>query len=162
MDVALSSAAMEPKHADADYTERLMQLPNLGAYYELPKVQLLAVTRGVIGLSKDSFSFWCPQSLFKYQPQFDDVFALIVAGAPNVRLVFINYQAVEATTILVERLSHCFAKVGLAMQEFCIFLPRLSQAEFAATAGACDAMLDSTEWSGFNSRLESLAHDLLL
>jgi protein O-GlcNAc transferase len=46
------------------------------------------------------------------------------------------------------------------MQESCIFLPRLSQAEFAATAGACDAMLDSIEWSGFNSSLESLAHDL--
>ena len=42
----------------------------------------------------------------------------------------------------------------------CVFLPRLKSQEFVAAIGACDAVLDSIGWSGCNSVLESLVHDL--
>lgn len=161
IDVVLSSALMEPEGAQADYTERLISLPNLGVYYEPLPVPDLAPTREALGLAPDNFVFWCPQSLFKYQPRFDDVYARIASAAPRARFVFITYQTgAAATAIVTERLEQSFAKAGLAMQDHCIFLPRLSQAEFIAAAGLCDAMLDSIEWSGFNSSLESLTHTL--
>jgi predicted O-linked N-acetylglucosamine transferase (SPINDLY family) len=41
-----------------------------------------------------------------------------------------------------------------------VFLPRLGQGAFIAATGQCDIFLDSINWSGGNTTLESLAHDL--
>ena len=41
-----------------------------------------------------------------------------------------------------------------------MFLDRLSQSKFVAAAGLADVFLDSIGWSGCNSALESLTHDL--
>ncbi len=41
-----------------------------------------------------------------------------------------------------------------------MFLARLNQSKFIATIGLCDVFLDSLEWSGCNSALESLPHNL--
>jgi predicted O-linked N-acetylglucosamine transferase (SPINDLY family) len=41
-----------------------------------------------------------------------------------------------------------------------VVLPRLDSERFIAAMGACDVMLDSIGWSGCNSTLESLVHDL--
>lgn len=163
MDFALSSALMEPKHADMHYTETLRRLPNLAVYYEPFDAPPVAVTRETVGLPEDSFVYWCPQSIFKYQPRFNSVFPTIAARVPTARFVFIGYHTGNAVTaIFGERLERAFANHGLLMGDFCLFLPRLSPAEFSATAALCDAMLDSIGWSGFNSSLETLAHDLPL
>ena len=45
-------------------------------------------------------------------------------------------------------------------EHHCVFLDKLSQGKFVATAGLADVFLDSIGWSGCNSLLESLAHDL--
>src|SRR5262249_21189856 len=50
--------------------------------------------------------------------------------------------------------------LGLNADDYCVILPRLGPNEFVAAAGLCDVMLDSIGWSGFNSTMESLAHDL--
>ncbi len=163
IDVALSSALMEPPDADTDYLERLLRLPNLGAYYEPLETPAVEMARDGVGLSDDDFVFWCPQSLFKYQPRFDNVFARIAAGAPSARFLFIDYRTGRAATApFIDRLETSFKLAGLDMRAHCRFAPRLSQAEFVAMAALGDAVLDSIEWSGFNSTLESLAHDLPL
>jgi predicted O-linked N-acetylglucosamine transferase (SPINDLY family) len=41
-----------------------------------------------------------------------------------------------------------------------VILPRLDGSRFVAAIGQCDVVLDSIGWSGCNSTLESLAHDL--
>jgi predicted O-linked N-acetylglucosamine transferase (SPINDLY family) len=46
------------------------------------------------------------------------------------------------------------------MDDHCVFLPRLDEPGFVAAAGQCDVFLDSIGWSGCNSTLESLLHDL--
>ncbi len=41
-----------------------------------------------------------------------------------------------------------------------MILPRLDGSRFVAAIGTCDIVLDSIGWSGCNSTLESLAHNL--
>jgi protein O-GlcNAc transferase len=41
-----------------------------------------------------------------------------------------------------------------------VFLPRLAPDRFVAAIGQCDVVLDSIGWSGCNSILESLVHNL--
>jgi len=48
----------------------------------------------------------------------------------------------------------------LRAADHCVFLPRLAPDRFLAAIGQCDVVLDSIGWSGCNSILESLAHNL--
>src|SRR6185437_8430797 len=66
----------------------------------------------------------------------------------------------HATAVFRARLARAFAAHGLDAARHCVFLPRLTEPRFRATLGRCDAILDSGGWSGFNSTLESLAHNL--
>ncbi|HLG83312.1 MAG TPA: tetratricopeptide repeat protein [Bradyrhizobium sp.] len=161
MDYFLSSDLMEPADADAHYSERLLRLPNLSIYYEPADKPVAALDRTQLGLREDAVVYWCCQSLPKYLPQFDEVFARIAAAVPGCQFTFIAFAAGEAVTRrFQERLQRAFAAAGRKASEHCVFLPRLSPDHFAAAMGQCDIVLDSIGWSGCNSILESLVHDL--
>lgn len=161
MDYFLSSDLMEPAEADAHYSERLVRLPNLSIYYEPVAKPAAALDRAQLGLREEAVVYWCCQSLPKYLPQFDEVFPRIVAAVPGCQFTFIEFAAGEAVTQAFKvRLDRAFATVGLSANDHCVFLPRLSPDRFAAAIAQCDVVLDSIGWSGCNSILESLAHDL--
>jgi predicted O-linked N-acetylglucosamine transferase (SPINDLY family) len=120
----------------------------------------VAVTRAEFGLREDATAFWSAQSLYKYLPQYDYVFAEIARRAGNCQFVFLRHSGgPRITELTVERLERAFAAAGLKAADHCVFLPRLSQAKFIAAAGLCDMFLDSLGWSGCNSAIESLEHD---
>ena len=161
LDYFLSSDLMEPSDAAEHYTERLVRLPNLSIYYEPVATEPVALTRQELGLRADAPTFWCGQSLFKYLPQFDDVFPRIAKLAPDSQFAFLHHHNVpRVTKIFQTRLERAFAAHGLKASDHCVFLRRLSQSEFVAAMGLCDVFLDSIDGSGCNSALESLPHDL--
>ena len=161
IDYYLSSDLMEPPDAQDHYTERLVRLPNLSIYYEPPDPQPVALDRAELGLRADATVFWCGQSLFKYLPQFDDVFARIAREAGDCQFAFIRYgQGTYLDELFFRRLERAFAGVGLKAADYCVFLPRLSQHRFSAAIGQCDIVLDSIGWQGFNSTSEGLHHNL--
>jgi predicted O-linked N-acetylglucosamine transferase (SPINDLY family) len=161
LDYYLSSDAMEPPGADAHYTERLVRLPNLSIYYEPVPHDPVVVTRAELGLRPDAAAFWCGQSLYKYLPQHDYVFAEIAKRAPNSQFVFLRFDGGPPVNALFnERLERAFAAAGLKAADHCVFLKRLTQSKFIAAIGQCDMFLDSIGWSGCNSALESLPHHL--
>ncbi|WP_024507210.1 tetratricopeptide repeat protein [Bradyrhizobium sp. ARR65] len=161
MDYFISSDLMEPADAADHYSERLVRLPNLSIYYEPADIALLEVDRAQLGLRPDAVVYWCCQSLPKYLPQFDAVFARIAREVSGCQFTFIESGAGEAVTQMFrQRLDKAFAALGLSASDHCVFLPRLAPERFAAAIGQCDAVLDSIGWSGCNSILESLAHDL--
>ena len=161
LDYFLSSDLMEPPDATEHYTERLVRLPNLSVYYEPVATEAVALTRQELGLRADAPTFWCGQSLYKYLPQFDDVYPRIAIQAPNSQFVFLRHHSIpRVTEIFQARLERAFAAHGLTASNHCVFLDRLGQSEFVAAMGLCDVFLDSIDWSGCNSALESLPHDL--
>lgn len=161
LDYYLSSDLMEPPDADAHYTEKLVRLPNLSVYYEPVATKPVTLSRQDIGVRDDAAAFWSGQSLFKYLPEFDDVFARIAKQAPRSQFVFIRHRSSpNVTEVFQARLDRAFAAHGLAWRDHCVFLDALGQSEFVAAQGLCDVFLDSVGWSGCNSTLESLAHDL--
>jgi predicted O-linked N-acetylglucosamine transferase (SPINDLY family) len=161
LDYFLSSDLMEPPGAEAHYTEKLVRLPNLSIYYEPAGASPEAIGRAELGLRDDAAVFWCGQSLFKYLPQYDAVFARIARAAPHSQFAFVRHGGGPPVNDLFRaRLDRAFAAEGLKAEDHCVFLPRLSQSRFAAAMGLCDVFLDSIGWSGCNSALESLPHDL--
>ena len=161
MDYFISSELMEPADADADYSEKLVRLPNLSIYYEPTDKPAVALDRAQLGLREQAVVYWCCQSLPKYLPQFDEVFPRIAAAVPDCQFTFIAFAGGEAVTRrFQQRLDRAFEAAGLKASEHCVVLPRLSPDRFAAAIGQCDIVLDSIGWSGCNSILESLLHDL--
>jgi protein O-GlcNAc transferase len=161
LDYFLSSDLMEPPDAQVFYTEKLVRLPNLSIYYDPVDVERVPVTREELGLRPEATIYWSAQSLFKYLPQYDDVFVRIARAAGDCQFVFLrHFGAPRITQTIRERLDRAFEAAGLRADDYCVFLNRLSQGKFVAAAGLCDVFLDSIGWSGCNSALESLPHNL--
>jgi predicted O-linked N-acetylglucosamine transferase (SPINDLY family) len=160
MDYFLTSARMEPPDGAAHYTEKLVRLPNLSVHYDPPDLRPSATDRATLGLRPGATVYWCSQSLPKYLPQYDDVFARIAREAGDCQFVFIAFGGGgHVTEMFRARLDRAFAAAGLAAADHCVILPRLDPDQFVAAVGQCDVVLDSIGWSGCNSTLESLAHD---
>jgi protein O-GlcNAc transferase len=161
LDYYLSSDLMEPPEAHAHYTERLVRLPNLSVYYEPLKPPPTGATRHDFGMREGATVYWCGQSTFKFLPQYDGVFARIAREAGDCQFAFLeNPGAKQITELFRDRLKRAFAAEGLDAERYCLFLRRLDMREFVAVTGLCDVFLDSIGWSGCNTTLESLVHDL--
>jgi predicted O-linked N-acetylglucosamine transferase (SPINDLY family) len=121
----------------------------------------VTVTREELGIRPGALAFWCGQAVFKYLPDFDDVFPRIAQGAGDCQFVFIGHPlGAEANEVLRARLERAFSACGLSFETHCVIVPPLDTDRFVAAIGQCDVVLDSIGWSGFNSTLESLAHGL--
>ena len=161
LDYILSNELMEPADGQDHYTEQLIRLPNLSVYYEPIDTNPVSLTRAEFGLRPTSTVFWSGQSLFKYLPQFDQVFARIAKEVGDCQFAFIQYpKGKQVTELFKQRLQRAFAALGLRADDYCVFLPRLDLHKFVAVIGLCDIILDSIGWSGANTTLESLAHGL--
>jgi tetratricopeptide (TPR) repeat protein len=161
LDYYLSSELMEPPDAQDHYTERLVRLPNLSIYCEPLDPQPSALSRSDLGLRSTATIYWCGQSLYKYLPQLDEVFPRIAQEAGDCQFAFLQYwQGTHLNELFFKRLERAFADFGLRAADYCVLLPRLEPSRFVAAIGLCDVVLDSIGWSGCNSTLEGLHHDL--
>lgn len=160
IDYYLSSDLMEPEDARQHYSEKLIRLPNLGIYYQPIPIQPQAISKQDLGIQDDEIMFWCCQSLFKYLPQHDDVFPRIARELGNAKFVFIKLTSEFANKIFSQRLAGTFAKFNLDYQDYCVFLPRLNSNAFAGVTAIADIFLDNIGWSGCNTTLESIPHNL--
>jgi predicted O-linked N-acetylglucosamine transferase (SPINDLY family) len=165
IDYFLTGALLEPPDAEQLYTERLTRLPNLSIYYEPQPASDQPTERDEFaqqnGLRATGKRFWCGQSLFKYLPQYDEVFPRIAKEVGDCQFVFIRHQGPERITdLFFERLERAFTAHGLAARDYCTMLPRLTFSGFFTAIGCCHIILDSIGWSGCTSTLEALPHDL--
>jgi predicted O-linked N-acetylglucosamine transferase (SPINDLY family) len=161
LDYFLSSDLMEPADGEQHYTERLVKLPNLSIYYEPLNIVPVGIDRAALRLRSTAVVYWCGQALFKYLPQHDAIYPSIAQEVSDCQFAFIvNHKAPRITDLFRERLETAFSAFGLEWHNHCVFLPRLGEHAFIAVFGLCDVFLDSIGWSGCNTTLESLAHNL--
>jgi protein O-GlcNAc transferase len=161
IDYFISSDLMEPFDAADHYSEQLIRLPNLSIYYEPPDVPPVAIDRAQLGLRENAVVYWCCQSLPKYLPQFDEIFVRIAAEVPGSQFTFIEFAGGSGVTEMFRaRLTRAFKAAGLDAADHCVFLPRLAPDRFVAAIGQCDVVLDGIGWSGCNSILEGLVHNV--
>ena len=83
IDYFLSSDLMEPPDADAHYTEHRVRLPNLSINYSALPDRGDTLEREQLGLRPDATIYLCCQSLFKYLPQYDEVFTTHRSGGAD-------------------------------------------------------------------------------
>jgi protein O-GlcNAc transferase len=137
-----------------------VRLPNLGIHYQPSADTYAKIARSELGFAEADVLYWCCQSLYKYRPKYDWIFAKIAAAVPNARFLFIRHSSDFVTGIFRERLDKVFAAEGLNAEPHCAFFNHLSFEQFMAHSAACDLFLDSPGWSGCNSALEGIATNL--
>lgn len=160
IDYFLSSDLMEPPDADAHYTEKLVRLPNLSIYYSPLDVTATETGRDTFGLRPASILYLCCQSLFKYLPEYDEIYPRIAQQVGNCQFIFISHKSSWITEQFRSRIYKAFNRYNLTADNYVIFLPRLSQEHFQALNKMADIYLDSMDWSGCNTTLEAIACNL--
>ncbi|MBW4639531.1 MAG: tetratricopeptide repeat protein [Gloeocapsa sp. UFS-A4-WI-NPMV-4B04] len=160
IDYFLSSALMEPENAQAHYSEKLVRLPNIGVCYVKPITLEPKKTRSEFGLRNDSVLYLSCQSLFKYLPQYDYVFAAIAQQVPQAQFAFLGHPSIHITEKFHQRLKRAFANFGLNSEDYCAILDRLNMPDYLNLNQISDVFLDTFSWSGGNTTLEAIACNL--
>jgi protein O-GlcNAc transferase len=160
IDYFLSSELMEPPDADSHYTERLIRLPNLSVYYTPLDIPPTDINREILNLRQKSILYLCCQSLFKYLPQYDEIYPRITKEVGDCQFIFISHKSSYVTEQFQRRINQSFNKFGLKANNYVVFLPRLDVREYNAINSLSNIYLDSIGWSGCNSTFEAIAHDL--
>jgi protein O-GlcNAc transferase len=149
LDYFLSCDAMEPAGAEAHYTEELVRLPGPTVYYPRPVFEARLKSRAELGLDPAAHLYVCPQSLFKFHPDFDATLIDILERDDAGRLVLIQGAHAHIDDLLIRRLGRLAGRI--------VLMPMLSRSDFIALLAACDVMLDPLHYSGGNTSLEAFA-----
>ncbi|MEP7064082.1 MAG: tetratricopeptide repeat protein [Betaproteobacteria bacterium] len=161
IDVFFSSDAMEPADGESHYSERLVRLPGIGTRYRMPIAPAPAdVSRAALGLPEDRALFLCPQSLFKIHPRDDALFVDVLARNPRATLVLFSGLNPYITTRFHTRFDRALQAAGIAPEGRVIWLPGMRHDQYLRVNAVCDAMLDTTRWSGGNTSLDAIAAGL--
>jgi predicted O-linked N-acetylglucosamine transferase (SPINDLY family) len=160
LDYFLSAELMEPPDGEAHYTEQLVRLPGLGLHYTPDDPTVPPPGRVLPDLDPQHPVYWSGQALYKYLPEYDEVFPRIAAAVGPCRFVFIGFAKSDAVTAaFYARLHRAFAAFGLDADQFRVILPPMPQDRFIAAVGRADVILDTPGWSGGRSTLDCLARD---
>lgn len=154
IDYYLSAQALEPADAQANYTEKLVALPNLGCWLVPGKEELDKPPK--LDLQSDAVLLLCPGNAFKYAPQHDRLLAAIALRVPRSRLVFFRTRPEPLAEKLHERLRESFRRAGADFERQVLFLPWQSRASFRALLKRADLYLDTVGFSGFNTAVQAL------
>jgi predicted O-linked N-acetylglucosamine transferase (SPINDLY family) len=151
---------MEPENAQEHYSEQLVRLPNIGLCYPKPVIEQQSKTRSDFQLRDDAIVYLSCQSLFKYLPQYDWIFAAIAQQVSQAQFAFISFPSIELNRKFQQRLQHAFAKFGLKSEDYCVILLRQKPVDYFNLNLVSDVYLDTLSWSGGNSTMEAIACNL--
>ena len=152
IDYFLSAASLEPAGAEAHYMEQLVKLPRLPTFYEAPGPTPV-LPRSALRLPESGTLYGCPQSPFKFHPDFDPVLAEIAEGDPTAHIVLIEGRNAAWAKVLRER----WGASHPILLERVQFLPRLSQPAFMALLAHIDVLLDPLHFGSGNTLYEAMA-----
>ena len=154
VDYYLSSKLIEIADASGHYSEQLVTLNTVPTYYVHPDPPKNKYTASDYGLPTDVRLYVCPQTLFKFHPEFDDLLGKLLRRDPKGRLILIGDNKEGSwNKLLLQRFYRSFPEVVDSV----IFIPRMAHEKFLGLLVIADALLDIPSFSGGNSSLEAFA-----
>jgi protein O-GlcNAc transferase len=156
IDYYLSSELFETPQAEQHYTETLVRLPELPCYCYRVTPPVAFKGRDYFGLPAASHLYACPQSLFKFHPDFDELLGGILRQDPRGLLV-LNRPHQASYRHWVEFLERRFAATLADVQDRICFLPNLRHEEYLNLNAISDVMLDTIHFNGGSTSLKALA-----
>jgi protein O-GlcNAc transferase len=152
IDYFVSSKELELPHAQDHYTEELVKLDTLNTYYLRPEAREI-VTRDSLGVGADANVYMCPQTLFKFHPDFDRIVQGVLEGDPKGELVLLEGTCAHHSTLIKDRLQRNVPGVIDRIR----FIPRLSHEGFLGLIKMADVMLDPIHFGGGSTTIQALS-----
>jgi len=156
IDYFISARTLEPPGATSHYSECLIEFDRLPTYYLRPEHADLPAARAHLGFPQDTTVYLCPQSLFKFHPEFDIALATLLRRDPRGRIVLIAGNHASWSRRLAARIVRSFPDVA----ERVVFAPRVPQKQFSYLLHAADVLLDPPYFGGGNTSYEAFAAGL--
>lgn len=160
VDFYLGSELQETEESDSHYSEQLVRLPNAGLYLHPVVEPEEVLTREDFGLPAERLIYGSVQSIFKYIPQFDWVYAEIARKVPEALFVFVASGSEQLTAKFERRIRASFEKAGLDYDYYVKVIPRMDLGRFIKFLGLIDINLDSIGWSGGVTTMRSISLEL--
>ena len=153
MDYYLTCADFEPDGADEHYTERLVRLSSPPTYYYRPQMPSVTKSRSDYSWDAGMNLYLCPQTLYKFHPDFDEMIAGILYGDPCGQVVLISGKHRHWLDLLLARFKTRMADV----MDRIIVLQYPGNDEYLNLLHKCDVVLDTYHYGGGTSSLQALA-----
>ena len=143
IDYFLSSKDFESNIEQNNYSERLICLNQIPAFYDPRRNVNINKKRDEFNLPENANLYGCPQSLFKLHPDFDIVMSRILKKDTKGYIVLVEGFGDESkekywSKTLLERWKKKFP----ILNERVIFLKRLSHSDFLSLCNCVDVLLD--------------------
>lgn len=159
VDLFFSGELIEPEGAQSHYSEALIKLPGTGCCTQPYEAQTRpsAALDALFAEADGAPVFLIPQSLLKFDPDYDFVYAEIARRLGACRFAIpVDAGLEEATEVLRTRLAAAFAQQGLDANSFVRFLPWLNEGEFKQALQLCTVFLDCPAFSGYTTAWKAL------
>lgn len=153
IDYFISSEHQETPESERYYSEKLVRLSAITAYYYAPPDIDSTKGRADYGLPEGCRLYLCPHSLFKFHPEFDEIIAAILRRDPTGTFVLMEGHYPQWTARLRERFAVTMPDVG----DRVTFLPRLGYADYLHVMLLADVMLDPLHFGGGKTSLDALS-----
>lgn len=153
IDYFISSEDTEVAGNEWHYTEKLIRLKTMQPYYSWPTLSGPAKPRAAFGLPPDRTLYICPQSLFKFHPDFDPLVAEILRRDERGVLLLIQGHDSGWAQVLMSRFRNAAPDVVDRIR----IIPRGSANDFMNWIAVSDVMLDTPVFCGGNTTYEGLA-----
>jgi protein O-GlcNAc transferase len=153
MDYFVSAASLEPEDAEDHYTERLIRLNRLPCLYRPLITSTQILIRKELGLPETGTLYGCPQTLFKFHPDFDAVLAAIAEGDSIGRIVLLEGHASWGKMLRAR-----WAKSFPVLLERVLFLPHMPLDRFMALIAHMDVLLDPIHFGSGNTMYEAMVY----
>jgi predicted O-linked N-acetylglucosamine transferase (SPINDLY family) len=154
IDYFVSATCIEPEDADEYYSETLIRLNRLPCFYQPLIMPTQVPTRAALGLPEAGALYGCPQSLFKFHPDFDAVLSAIAEGDQTGHIVLL--EGTEPAWVM--QLRRRWAKTSPILLDRVQFLPRMPLERFLALMAHIDVLLDPVHFGSGNTLYEAMVY----
>jgi len=152
IDYFLSSSLMEPDDFRDHYRETCIRFADLTFLY-LREPSAAPGSKSDYGLPEDKRVYFCPQTLFKFHPHFDDMLRGILERDPDGSVVLLRDRSEARTRQLADRLGRRLGPLAGRV----VWLDRMEKERYYTLLALSDVMLDTPYFSGGNTTIQSLA-----
>ena len=150
IDYFLCSKSLITEETSKSYSEKLLLMDHLPMIYEIPKIQNKINDNE---LSKNNI-YSCPQTIFKFHPDFDYILAEILKSDKKGVLYLIK----DNNKIYYNKLIERFKKIENFDLERVVFLDPLSRDNYINHLGTSSVLLDPLYFGAGNSFHESMVY----
>ena len=150
IDYFLSNEMSESHDSSKYYSEKLIKFKNFNIYCDVPKFNNKDFK---YNFPQNNNIYFCPQTIFKLAPDFDEVLKGIINSDQKALIFFIKDFYHYQYKIFLQRLKN--KKIDL---DKIVFLDRLSQNEFIYLCGKSDVLLDPLYFGAGNSFMETFLY----